>query len=65
VWFVEHLGHRGGISANRPYAAIVAAVHDTGLELYVLNPLYTRYEVSRRYDPAGQIEGSWRLRPAA
>lgn len=63
VWFVEWTSHRGGISANRPYAATVVAVHATGVELHVLNPLHTRYEVARRHDPTGQIEGSWRERP--
>lgn len=65
MWFVEWPGHRGGISTNRPYAAIVTDVFDGGrVELYVLNILHARFEVSRLHDPTGQAPGSWRFRPA-
>lgn len=62
VWFTEHPSARAGISANRPYAAIVSN-HSIGgqLELYVLNSLHPRFLLAR-HDPTGQTSGTWRTR---
>lgn len=65
VWFTEYSSARAGISADRPYAAIVSNHSDSDqLELWILNSLHPRFLLAR-HDPTGQQPGTWREREPA
>ncbi len=65
VWFTEEPAARAGISADRPYAAIVSndSIGDQ-LELWILNSLHPRFLLAP-HDPTGQTPGTWREREPA